>query len=130
VCFLTTMMLPLAAAAQSKLGPNGSPITTSNYSVDLTIGVARGNARIRAMGGAYVAVAEGVGANLVNPAGSAIRGPWSRMNFNYDFGLFMTFPGGAGSKDWFNSGTDGTDIGADRPFPFAFTFLTFTNNFR
>jgi hypothetical protein len=123
------LLLARPAFADGPIGPNGSPITTSDYSVDLTRGVTRGNARIKGMGGAYVGVGEGVAGNVITPVAPAMRGGWSISDFNYDLGFFATFPGGVVGKDWFNTGQP-TNPGPDRTGFLGFTFLTLTNNFR
>lgn len=117
------------AFGDGPIGPTGSPIQTSDYAVDLTRGVTRGNARVKGMGGAYVAIGEGVSGNVVTPVAPAMRGGWAMSDFNYDLGFFATFPGGVEGKDWFNTG-EPTNPGPDREGFLGFTFLTLTNNFR
>jgi len=123
------LSLPRPVLADGPIGPNGSPITTSDYAVDLTRGITRGNARVKGMGGAYVGVGEGVAGNVITPVAPAMRGGWAMGDFNYDLGFFATFPGGIEGKDWFNTGAP-TSAGPDREGFLGFTFLTLTNNFR
>ncbi|MBL0057924.1 MAG: hypothetical protein IPP35_02130 [Elusimicrobia bacterium] len=70
------LFLPLTAF----LGPvpvfseiTGEPIVSNDYSVAVQPSVAVGSARKVALGGAYVAVAEGVESLWENPAGAAFR---------------------------------------------------------
>ena len=59
----------------SQLGPNGDPIQTSNYSIDLTRGVVISTSRVVGLSGAATSLAQGVEGGLQNPAAVAYRGP-------------------------------------------------------
>ncbi len=65
----------LPASAEGQLGPDGSPINTSNYTVDLTRGVVISTSRVVGLSGAATSLAQGVEGGLQNPAAVAYRGP-------------------------------------------------------
>lgn len=96
--------------ARAQLGANGTPIQTSRYAVDLYQGPVVASTRVIGMGGAYVAIAEGVEGSFYNPAAPAVRLPWSRTNVDYDLGAGITSPGTLQRSDFFNSGADRTSL--------------------
>jgi hypothetical protein len=108
-----------APRASAELGPNGTPIRTSRYSVDLHQGAVLAGTRSIGLGGAYVAIAEGVEGNLVNPVAPAVRAPWSQSHIDYDLGFGITWPATQGRSDWFNSGSDRTYLAASNPDEFV-----------
>jgi hypothetical protein len=63
------------------------------------------------MGGAYDAIAESSEGNFVNPAGAAIRLPWSYHHLDYDLGGGVALSTFTSRTDIFNSGTDRTNFG-------------------
>ncbi|OVE76468.1 hypothetical protein BVX98_06025 [bacterium F11] len=63
---------------------DGPAIINNDYKIDLTRGPIIGSNRKVALGGAYVALAEGAGALGDNPAGAAIRPPHSNAKWNWD----------------------------------------------
>lgn len=67
------------------------------------------------LAGAYVAIAEGVEGNLVNPVAPAVRSPWSQSHVDYDLGAGLGLPAAIGQSDWFNSGSDRTYLAASSP---------------
>jgi hypothetical protein len=118
-CALVGMLLASAAArAAGPLGPEGSPIQTSNYAVDLAPGPVLAGTRVIGLAGAYVAIAEGTDGDTQNPAAPAVRVPWSFDHLDYDLGFGITFPTSLGEGDYFNSGRD-TDL-SDRQAGFVF----------
>jgi hypothetical protein len=106
--------------AAAQLGTYGSPIRTSHYSLDLYQGPVIASTRVIGMGGAYVAIAEGVEASYYNPAGPAVRVPWSRHNVDYDLGAGITSPGTLERSDFFNSGGDRTNLATSNPGYYVF----------
>ncbi|HEX5062055.1 MAG TPA: hypothetical protein VFV99_21950, partial [Kofleriaceae bacterium] len=68
--------LPLVlvfAASRAGADPETSPITNSNYSIELYDGVALGNTAVVGMGGATVALAIGTSGTLFNPSAPAVK---------------------------------------------------------
>lgn len=96
-----------AARAAGPLGPNGSPITTSNYQIDLFQGPVLTSNRVIGMGGAFAGVAEGLDGFYSNPASGAVRVPWSTTWFDYELSAGLTFPGSLTSTDFDNDGKVG-----------------------
>lgn len=92
--------------AHAQLGPEGSPIRTNAYSVDLHQGAVLASSRVTGLAGAYVAIAEGVDGNPQNPAAPSVRVPWSFYHFDYDLGLSFTLPTALHDGDFFNSRGD------------------------
>ena len=102
--------LGLSARAAGQLGPDGSPITTSNYTVDLTRGVVVSTSRVIGLSGAATSLAQGVEGGLQNPAAVAYRGPQWPDWYDYWLALGSTFPFESG--DFYNSGRVNGDTGA------------------
>ncbi|MGB5415819.1 MAG: hypothetical protein WBN01_14350 [Polyangiales bacterium] len=100
----------LSASAEGQLGPDGSPITTSNYTVDLTRGVVISTSRVIGLSGAATSLAQGVEGGLQNPAAVAYRGPQWPDWYDYWLALGSTFP--LQSGDFYNSGRVAGDTGA------------------
>ncbi|MDH3729434.1 MAG: hypothetical protein OER77_18035, partial [Myxococcales bacterium] len=72
---LIAVVAETPASALAQLGPDGTPITTSNYTIDLTRGVVISTSRVTGLAGAATSLAEGVQGGLQNPAAVAWRGP-------------------------------------------------------
>ena len=108
------------ARAAGPLGPNGSPIATSGYTIDLFQGPVFAGSRVTGLGGAYVAIAEDVDGDLQNPASPANRPFFSVSFFDWWLGLGATFPGTLKNMDYFNSGSE-TQI---QNSPDSLVFLT------
>jgi hypothetical protein len=94
-------LLPASSAAQS-LGPDGTPFTSSNYSIDLTQGPVLAGTRVTGLAGAFAALAEGLEGGLTNPASVATRTAASADWWDYWVGLSITYPFDSG--DFYNSG--------------------------
>lgn len=107
------------ALADGPLGPNGSPIRTSSYSVDLAGGPVLAGSRALGLAGAYVAIAEGVDGNVHNPAAPAVRAAWSATHVDWDATVGLLFPGNLASTDFYNSGRGRTDLRRSDPREFA-----------
>ena len=110
--FLLTLAgcVGLSGTAEGQLGPDGSPITTSNYTVDLTRGVVISTSRVIGLSGAATSLAQGVEGGLQNPAAVAYRGPQWPDWYDYWLALGSTFP--LQSGDFYNSGRVTGDTGA------------------
>jgi len=93
------------AFSAGRIGLNGQPIQTSQYSIDLHQGAVVSGNRVMGLGGAYVALAEDVDGDLQNPAAPALRPFYSVEYFDYWLGLGLTFPGRLSNSDFFNSGS-------------------------
>jgi hypothetical protein len=92
--------LPQLASAQ--LGPDGSPINTSDYAVDLTRGVVISSSRVVGLSGAATSLAQGVEGGLQNPSAVAYRGAQWPDWYDYWLALGITYPFQSG--DFYNSG--------------------------
>src|SRR4051812_23978925 len=100
--------------AGGPLGPNGTPIQTSEYAIDLYQGPVFAGSRVTGLAGAYVAISEDVDGDLQNPASPAVRPFFSYSHFDYWIGFGLTFPATLKGVDFFNSGQpDGSKTGAD-----------------
>lgn len=110
--------------AAGPLGPENTPITTSEYRVDLTQGVVLAGTRVLGLAGAYVAIAEGVDGNSQNAAAPAVRAAYSFDHFDYDLGFGVTFPAAISGNDFFNRG-DATDLSRSQK---GFLFLNVAAN--
>jgi hypothetical protein len=92
------------AGAQSLAG-EGMPITTSDYSIDLTQSTVLSSARVLGLAGAFVAMAEGADGDTVNPASSGVRSAYSYLADDFELGGGLSLPGSLGrAGDYFNSG--------------------------
>jgi len=118
---LVIVLLALApdARADGPLPPNGAPIRTSDYAVDLAGGPVLAGSRALGLAGAYVAIAEGVDGNLHNPAAPAVRAAWSSTHVDFDASLGLLFPGNLASTDFYNTGRGPTDLRRSDPREFA-----------
>jgi hypothetical protein len=108
------------AAAGGPIGPNGSPIQTSEYAIDLFQGPVFAGSRVTGLAGSYVAISEDVDGNLQNPATPAVRPFFSYSHFDYWLGFGLTFPATLQNMDFFNSGSKTTLTNA----PDSFVFFT------
>ena len=117
---LSLLLWASRADAGGPVGANGTPIATSNYTLDLFQGPVFAGARVTGLGGAYVAIAEDVDGDLQNPAAPAVRPFFSYTNFDYWLGFGLTFPASIKDTDFFNSGSKTTLANA----PDSFVFFT------
>lgn len=101
------MGLAARADAAGPLGPNGSPIQTSDYGIDLFQGPVLASSRVTAMGGAYSALAEGAEGIPFNAAAASLRYPYSTTRTDYDLNAGITFPGALSNTDFDNNGKIG-----------------------
>lgn len=121
---LSSALLLLATPGRADLPPNGQPIQTSRYSVDMTQGPVLAGTRVIGLAGAYVAIAEGTEGNTQNPAAPAVRTPWSVDNLDYDLGFGLTFPSTVENTDFFNTGQRKTSVGNTDTTGFVFLDLS------
>lgn len=103
VCALLAALTWVPFPAHGQLGPDGSPITTSDYTIDLTRGVVISTARVVGLSGAATSLAQGVEGGLQNPSAVAYRGAQWPDWYDYWLALGLTYPFDAG--DFYNSGT-------------------------
>lgn len=99
-----------APTARAQLGPDGSAITSSDYTIDLTRGVVISTSRVVGLSGAATALAQGVEGGLQNPAAVAYRGPQWPDWYDYWLALGVTYPFRSG--DFYNSGNAVGSAGA------------------
>ena len=96
------MVAWLSQVASAQLGPDGTPITTSDYTIDLTRGVVVSTSRVVGLSGAATSLAQGVEGGLQNPSAVAYRGAQWPDWYDYWLALGVTYPFQAG--DFYNSG--------------------------
>ena len=109
--FTLSMLLlvaaPRAAHAAGTLSAQGTPIQTSNYSLDLFQGPTLASSRVTAMGGAYAGLAEGSEGIPTNAAAASQRYPYSTTRMDYEVTGSVTFPGSVSRTDFDNNGRVG-----------------------
>lgn len=113
------LLLPMTIhRAAAQLGPDGSPIETSDYTVDLTRGPVISTSRVTGLAGAATAIAEGVEGGLQNPAAVAWRGPQWPDWYDYWLAFAIVYPFDTG--DFYNSGriVDSPDANLNENFLF------------
>lgn len=98
------LLLSANAHAAGQLGPDGTPIQTSDFALDVFTGPVLGGSRMTGLAGAYSAIAEGTDGNLVNAASAAVRPFYSLDHFDYWLGFGLTLPA-LSEMDYFNTGT-------------------------
>jgi hypothetical protein len=91
-----------SARADGPIGPNGQPITTSSYAIDLTRGPVLSSSRATGLAGAFTAIAEGAEGGLSNPAAVSNRYAASADWWDYWLAFGFTYP--IANGDFFNSG--------------------------
>lgn len=104
---MATTLAVTPARADGPLGPEGSPLGTSQYKVDLFQGPVLASSRITALAGAYAPLGEGADGHAFNAASPAVRFPYSTNRFDWDLNLSVTFPVGLRTTDFDNNGTPG-----------------------
>lgn len=100
----------LCGSAGAQLGPDGAPITTNDYAIDLFQGPVLASTRVIGLGGAYVAVGDYIEGNNQNPASPAVRTAHALDATDWDLGFGITFPSSLGGSDFFNTGKGRTAI--------------------
>lgn len=92
-------------AGPAAAAPPTSPITDSNYSIELYDGVAYGNAAVVGMGGATVALGTGTAGTLFNPSAPAVRMTTDIDHWSWDYHLDAI---AGSSTDYDNNGIAGS----------------------
>lgn len=98
---------PRTAFAGGPLGPQGAPIQTSGYSLDLFQGPVLASSRVTAMGGAYAGLAEGAEGIPSNAAAASQRYPYSTTRTDFEITGSLTFPSSVKNTDFDNNGRVG-----------------------
>jgi hypothetical protein len=93
--------------AGGPLGPQGAPIRTSNYTLDLFQGPVLASSRVTGMGGAYSALAEGAEGIPFNAAAASQRYAYSTTRTDWELTGGITFPASVASTDFDNNGRAG-----------------------
>lgn len=110
-CATVAAGLVLLCSAEAKaggpLGPPGSRVQTSQYTVDLFQGPVLASSRITALAGAYTAIAEGTEGIPFNPAAASFRPPYSTTRDDYDLTAGLTLPASVQGSDFDNNGKVG-----------------------
>lgn len=75
------VMVCAAVHAQS---PQGEPLTSDNFSIDLVTGPIVGPNRVVSLGGAYTALGYGIDNSVLNPAAYGARTLWDTRWFEFD----------------------------------------------
>lgn len=94
-----------SALAGGPLGPEGSALETSRYSVDLYQTAVWAGSRVTSLGGSFVALAYDVDGMLQNAAAPAVRPFFSVSEFDYWLGFGVTLPSSVSGMDFFNNGS-------------------------
>ena len=97
------------AAPRAGAAPQTTPITDSNYSIELYDGVAIGNSAVVGMGGATVALAIGTAGTLFNPSAAAVKPTTDTDSWSWDYHL--DYLNGSLSTDYDNNGLSSTESG-------------------
>jgi hypothetical protein len=112
-------LLAVPSEALAALPGEGQEIRTNDYSIDLYQGPVLSANRVTGLGGAFVAIADGVEGSAMNPAATAARLPYSYGHFDYDLGVGITFPSAIKNTDFWNSGHR-TELPKSKSFGFLF----------
>lgn len=104
---LHVALLGRGAWAAGPLGPEGTPIQTSGYGVDLFQGPVLATTRITGLAGAFTAIAEGTEGLAWNPTAASVRRPFSTTRDDYDLTLGVTLPASVEDTDFDNDGRSG-----------------------
>jgi hypothetical protein len=89
------------------LGPEGTPIQTSAYGVDLFQGPLLATTRITGLSGAFTAIAEGTEGIAWNPTAASVRPAYSTTRDDYDLTIGVTLPAAVKHTDFDNDGRSG-----------------------
>lgn len=106
-CGLCLAHAPRSAFAGGPLGAQGTPIQTSNYTLDLFQGPVLASSRVTGMGGAYSALADGAEGIPFNAAAASQRYPYSTTRTDWELTGGITFPASVASTDFDNNGHAG-----------------------
>ena len=95
------------ASGAGPLGPEGTPIQTSAYGVDLFQGPVLATTRITGLAGAFTAIAEGTEGIAWNPTAASVRPAFSTTRDDYDLTIGVTLPASVKDTDFDNDGRSG-----------------------
>jgi hypothetical protein len=95
------------ARGAGPLGPEGTPLQTSAYGVDLFQGPVLATTRITGLAGAFTAIAEGTEGIAWNPTAASVRPAFSTTRDDYDLAIGVTLPGSVERTDFDNDGKVG-----------------------
>jgi len=99
VRFITILCGLLALSSRTSAQ---TPQPIENVTVDAAQGPVTGSTRVIGLGGAFVAVAEGMDGVSVNPASAAVRVPYSWHRWDYGFGIHFAIGGWLPKTDFLN----------------------------
>lgn len=102
---LSALLSAPSTWAGGPLGEEGTPLTTSRYSVDLYQTAVWAGSKVTSLGGSFVALAYDVDGMLQNAAAPAVRPFFSVSDFDYWLGFGVTVPSSVGGMDFFNNGS-------------------------
>lgn len=105
--------------ARAELPASGARIRTHDYAIDLSQTPVLSSTRVTGLGGAFVAIGEGLDGTAQNPAAAAFRSPWSRDHFDYELGLGFMTSKSVSNSDLFNSGRRVRETTEDERFVFV-----------
>ena len=88
------------------LGPAGSAIETSAYTVDFYQGPITSSSRVIGLAGSVAPLIEGVGGYPMNPASVAMRQPWSLDWWDWELDVGFTLPASISNTDFDNNGDE------------------------
>lgn len=99
------LLLSVAALSLFSTPASAQPLTSGDYSIDLSRGPVMGSTRIIGLGGAYSAVAEGTEGIPFNPASVVNRTYFSRDKLDWSYVFDFLLPNGSGEGfDFDNNG--------------------------
>jgi hypothetical protein len=104
---LVALGLARPARGAGPLGPEGTPVRTSAYGVDLFQGPVLATTRISGLAGAFTAIAEGTEGLAWNPTAASVRRAFSTTRDDYDLTLGVTLPASVENTDFDNDGRAG-----------------------
>ncbi len=93
-----------ASEVRAELPGNGERLRSNDYAIDLAQTPVLASTRVTGLAGAFVAIGEGTDGSAQNPAGVALRAPYSNDHFDYDVSVGVTFSSALTRIDVFNSG--------------------------
>lgn len=93
-------MASLDTTSALALGPEGSPIENSDYTIDLHQGPVLESSRVIGLGGSVTPFVDGVVGYAVNPASAAVRSPHSVTFFDWELDASVGSPGSGSDTDF------------------------------
>ena len=105
--FAIALAVLIGSRSAAALGPAGTEIDTSDYTIDLHQGPLTASSRVIGLAGTIAPITEGVEGLAVNPASVAMRVPWSRSWVDGELDFGFTRPASITGSDFDNNGDDG-----------------------